>query len=220
MSSKKLHQSDSEANQSPEMHAGQPNGGSPASAPEAGPEQDGLAQLEKQLAEAQSLAAEYKDGWQRSVAEFQNYRRRMEAEKAETYKSAVGSLIKSYLPVLDDMERAMGSRPADLAWAGGIELIYRKLQAILEAEGLKRIEAEGQMFDPNFHEAISQEPAEGVESGKVLAVIRNGYMLGERVLRPAMVRVSQWSSVTCQVPGAVCEVSRAKYHVSRLKVGM
>jgi molecular chaperone GrpE len=104
---------------------------------------------------------------------------------------AVGSVIKRYLPVLDDMERAMDSRPADLAWANGIELICRKLQSILEAEGLKRIEAEGQKFDPTIHEAISQEPAEGVESGTVLGVIRNGYMLGERVIRPAMVRVAQ-----------------------------
>ena len=83
------------------------------------------------------------------------------------------------------------ARPADLAWADGIELICRKLQSILEAEGLKRIEAEGQKFDPNFHEAIAQEPAEGVESGTVIAVVRNGYMLGERVIRPAMVRVAQ-----------------------------
>ena len=70
-------------------------------------------------------------------------------------------------------------------------MIYRKLQAILEAEGVKRIEAEGQVFDPNVHEAISQEPAEGQESGRVIAVVQNGYMLGERVIRPAMVRVAQ-----------------------------
>jgi len=118
-----------------------------------------------QLAEARAQTAEYKDGWQRSVAEFQNYRRRVEADKAETYQTAVGSIIKRYLPVLDDMERALQARPADLAWADGVELICRKLQSILEAEGLKRIEAEGQKFDPNFHEAIAQEPVEGVESG-------------------------------------------------------
>jgi molecular chaperone GrpE len=84
----------------------------------------------------------------------------------------------------------MQSRPADLAWADGIELIYRKLQAILEAEGIKRIEAEGQMFDPNFHEAILQEPSEGHKSGQIIAVTQNGYMLGERVIRPALVRVA------------------------------
>lgn len=188
MSSKKVHQPAPEAEKMSEEPVRQATG----SATEAVSELDtALAELQNQLAEAQAQVAEYKDGWQRSVADFQNYRRRVEAEKAETYQMAVGSVIKRYLPVLDDMERAMDSRPADLAWANGVELICRKLQSILEAEGLKRIEAEGQKFDPNIHEAISQEPAEGVESGTVLGVIRNGYMLGERVIRPAMVRVAQ-----------------------------
>ncbi len=188
MSSKKVHHTEPEGKQAPEDYTEQTAG--PASTAEL-EEAPTLAELQKQLTEAQSQAAEYKDGWQRSAADFQNYRRRVDAEKAETYQLAVGSIIKRYLPVLDDMERAMESRPADLAWANGIELIYRKLQTILETEGIKRIEAEGQKFDPNFHEAISQEPAEGVESGTVLAVIRNGYMLGDRVIRPAMVRVAQ-----------------------------
>jgi molecular chaperone GrpE len=147
--------------------------------------------LQQQLTEAQAQAAEYKDGWQRALADFQNYKRRTDAERADTYQNAVGNIIKRYLPVLDDMERAMTARPADLAWADGVELICRKLQTILENEGLKRIEAEGQPFDPNFHEAISQEPADGVESGCVIGVVQNGYMLGERVIRPALVRVAQ-----------------------------
>jgi len=150
-----------------------------------------LAELKKQLAEAQSQAAEYKDGWQRSVADFQNYRRRVDAEKAETYQVAIGSIIKRYLPILDDMERALAARPDGLPWADGVELIYRKLQSILETEGVKRIEADGKMFDPNFHEAILQEPSEGHKSGQIIAVVQNGYMLGERVIRPAMVRVAQ-----------------------------
>jgi molecular chaperone GrpE len=188
MSSKKVHHEEPGAQQTPEEISGQ--AAVPAS--EADPvAYTALDELQKQLSEAQFQAAEYRDGWQRSVADFQNYRRRVDAEKSETYQVAVGSIIKRYLPVLDDLERAMEARPPDLAWAAGVELICRKLQAILEAEGLKRIEAEGQKFDPNFHEAILQEPVEGVESGTVLAVIRNGYMLGERVVRPAMVRVAQ-----------------------------
>jgi len=150
-----------------------------------------LEDLYKQLAELQAQADEYKDGWQRSVAEFQNYRRRLEAEKADTYQTAVGSIIKSYLPVLDDLERALAACPADLPWVDGIKLICRKLQSILEAEGLNRIEAEGQMFDPHFHEAISQEPSEDHASGQIIGVVQNGYMLGDRVIRPALVRVAK-----------------------------
>jgi molecular chaperone GrpE len=188
MSSRKVHQPSLEAQQTPEELS--KTQAEPVSEMELEPAPT-LDELKKELAETQSQVAEYKDGWQRSVADFQNYRRRVEAEKAETYQIAVGSIIKHYLPVLDDMERAMEARPADLPWADGVELICRKLQSILEAEGIKRIEAEGQKFDPNFHEAISLEPAEGVESGTVISVIRNGYTLNGHVIRPAMVRVAR-----------------------------
>ncbi|MEZ0395379.1 MAG: nucleotide exchange factor GrpE [Anaerolineales bacterium] len=150
-----------------------------------------LADVEKQLAEAQAQAAEYKDGWQRALADFQNYKRRVEAEKGEAYRIAVGDIVKRYLPILDDLERALAARPADLAWAEGIELIHRKWQTLLEGEGVTRIAAEGQPFDPNIHEAVGQEAVEGAASGTVIEVVRQGYLLGERVLRPAMVRVAQ-----------------------------
>jgi molecular chaperone GrpE len=191
MSSKKIHPDGTGPEHKHEKFNEQAAEAAAVGAAQASADSSALAELESQLAEAQAQTAEYKDGWQRSVAEFQNYRRRVEAEKSETYQTAVGSIIKRYLHVLDDMEHAMQARPAGLAWADGVELIYRKLQSILEAEGLKRIEAEGQMFDPNFHEAIAQEPVEGVESGTVIGIIRNGYLLGERVIRPAMVRVAQ-----------------------------
>jgi molecular chaperone GrpE len=148
--------------------------------------------LQAQLIEAQAKAAEYLDGWQRSQAEFANYKRRTDQEKIAFYQSAKGDVMKRYLPVLDDLDRAMANRPADVneGWANGIDLIYRKLQGILEAEGIKRIEAEGQMFDPNLHEAISQEPSDSHESGQVIAIVQQGYTLGERVLRHALVRVA------------------------------
>jgi len=147
--------------------------------------------LQSQLAEAQSKATEYKDGWLRSQAEFINYKNRMARDNEMMYASMKGDIIKKVLPALDDLERALQNRPADDAWASGIELITRKLQNILDAEGVKRIAAEGAAFDPNFHEAISHEPNEDVESGNVIAVVQNGYMLGERVIRPALVRVAQ-----------------------------
>ena len=147
--------------------------------------------LQTQLAEVESKAFEYKDGWARSQAEFQNYKKRIERDNELTYASMKGDIIKKVLPALDDLERALQNRPADDAWASGIDLIVRKLQNILESEGVKRIEVNGAAFDPNFHEAISHEPSEDVESGHVIAVVQNGYMLGERVMRPALVRVAQ-----------------------------
>jgi len=148
--------------------------------------------LEKQLEEAESKVSEYKDGWMRSQADFQNYRKRIERDNEMTYASMKGDIIKKVLPVLDDLERALQNRPSNSgAWVSGIELIQKKLLSILEAEGVQRIEAVGVAFDPNFHEAISHEPIVGVQSGHVIAVVQNGYMLGERVIRPALVRVAQ-----------------------------
>lgn len=147
--------------------------------------------LQSKLAEAETRASEYKDGWARSQAEFQNYKKRIERDNELRYISMKGDIIKKVLPALDDLERALQNRPAEDSWASGIELIARKLQSILENEGAKRIEAKGVAFDPNFHEAITHEPADGVESGHVIDVVQNGYVLGERVIRPALVRVAQ-----------------------------
>jgi molecular chaperone GrpE len=148
--------------------------------------------LMKRLEEAEAKAAEHREGWQRAQADFINYKSRVQRDQ-ELMKSVMkGDIIKKFLPVLDDLERALQNRPADSgSWIGGIELIHKKLQSILESEGVTRIEAEGQLFDPNFHEAISHEPNETVESGHVIAVVQNGYMLGDHVIRPALVRVAQ-----------------------------
>ena len=147
--------------------------------------------LIKQLEETVAKASEYKDNWMRSQAEFQNYRKRIERDNDMLRAHMKGDIIKKILPMLDDLERALQNRPADESWASGIELIARKFQTVLESEGIKKIEAEGKEFDPNFHEAISNEPNDEVESGHVIAVVQNGYMLGERVIRPALVRVAQ-----------------------------
>lgn len=167
---------------------------SPAGAmPEdAGQLQVRLEALQKQLEEAEAKSHEYRDWWMRSQAEFQNYKKRIERDNAALYASLKGEIIKKVLPVLDDLERALQNKPSDSgAWISGIELIQKKLVAMLEAEGVQKIEAQGALFDPNFHEAISHEPADGVESGHVIEVVQNGYMLGGRVLRPALVRVAQ-----------------------------
>jgi molecular chaperone GrpE len=150
--------------------------------------------LAKQLEEAQVKGAEYLDGWQRSQAEFSNYKKRLEREQLGTAQLMRGAIISRFLPVMDDLQRALSNRPADEAsqpWVGGIELIQRKMQAILDAEGVTRIEAEGKMFDPNLHEAISHEPSDAHASGQIIDVVQQGYMLGERVIRHSMVRVAQ-----------------------------
>jgi molecular chaperone GrpE len=147
--------------------------------------------LKKKLAEAEAKTSEFKDSWLRSQAEFQNYRKRVERDSELNYISMKGDIVRKVLPVLDDLERALQNRAADDPWANGIELIARKFQNILEGEGVKKIEAIGTEFDPNFHEAISHEPANGAQSGHVIGVVQNGYMIGERVIRPALVRVAQ-----------------------------
>lgn len=147
--------------------------------------------MQAKLAEAETKLAENLDGWQRALAEFQNYKKRVERDRESDEAIMKGNLIRRVLPVLDDLQRALQNRPTKDAWTNGIELIERKLQSVLEAEGVTRIEAEGAVFDPNFHEAISHEPADGVESGRVLGVSQNGYLLGERVIRPALVRVAK-----------------------------
>ncbi len=150
-----------------------------------------LEDLKQKLAQAQAKAAENQDGWQRAVAEFQNFKKRLERDRETDQIMMKGDIIRQFLPILDDLERALGERPSQDPWSEGIELIERKLQSILDAEGLKRIEAVGELFDPNFHEAISTEPVDGMESGRIVAVVRNGYMLGDRVIRPAQVRVAR-----------------------------
>jgi len=153
-----------------------------------------IEQLRQKLSEAEARSAENLDGWQRALADFVNYKKRVERDNEALRLTMKGDIIKKFLPVLDDLERALQNRPTEgnaAAWADGVELIVRKMQAILEAEGVKKIDAQGAPFDPNYHEAISHEPADGVESGYVIAVVQNGYMLGERVIRPALVRVAQ-----------------------------
>ena len=150
-----------------------------------------VAELMKKLEEAEAKVAEHRSDLQRERAEFVNYKNRVQRDADVQRANMKGDILQKVLPVLDDLERALQNRPADEAWASGIELIARKFQSVLESEGVKRIEAEGQPFDPNFHEAISHEPNGDVPSEHVIAVVRNGYVIGERVIRPALVRVAQ-----------------------------
>lgn len=172
----------------------------PAPAPEAAeppPSSDAAPPSEELAAEFQRLRAEadeYLDGWQRARAEFANYKKRIEREQQESHARAAANVIVQFLSVLDDLDRALKDRPTQgeaSAWAEGIDLIYRKLQALLEAEGVETIPAHGAPFDPTVHEAVTHEKSGDHHEGQVIEVIQQGYRLGERVLRPALVRVAK-----------------------------
>ena len=155
-----------------------------------------LERLQEELGEVKAQAAEYLEGWQRAQAEFSNYKRRQEAGQAQTAMLANATLLRKLLPVVDDFERAMATLPASLSqltWCEGVLLIQHKLGAILGSEGVKPIETEGQAFDPRYHEAVTYEEVSGHEEGQIIGEVQRGYTLGERVLRPALVRVAKAS---------------------------
>ena len=150
--------------------------------------------LEEQLAAAQAEAARNLDGWMRAQAEFANARKRLEKQRAEAYVNSTADLAARLLPVLDDFERALENVPPEIAgrsWLEGIVLVQRKLAGILESFNVTPIDAVGQPFDPNFHEALSQEAADDFESGHVTRELQKGYKIGNRVLRPSLVYVAE-----------------------------
>ncbi len=163
------------------------------------PEQEGqlqaeLSELQTQLAAAETLAAQNLDGWQRAQAEFANYKKRQSRDQEMQAAEIRGRVFQRFLEISDDLELALKARPQDgegAAWAEGIELIQQKLMSYLQAEGLTRLDPLGEAFDPNLHEALSQEENSQYESGTVSEVLRPGYLLGERVLRPAAVKVAK-----------------------------
>lgn len=143
--------------------------------------------------ELASVTAErdsYLDQLQRSVAEFANYRRRVEQERVRARELATKNILTQLLPVMDDIQRALANVPEDQAatsWVQGVQFIEKKLIGLLEREGVSPIEAHGQPFDPEFHEAVATE--DGSTQNVVVEVYQTGYKQGEQVLRPAMVKV-------------------------------
>lgn len=150
--------------------------------------------LEEQLAAAQAEAEDYKDRWMRSQAEFANARKRMDKQRIELFSTATADVMKKLLPVLDDFDRAMENVPETISedsWFEGVQLVQRKLGGILETFNVVPIEALGEPFDPNIHEAISQEPTDEFDSGSVCRELQAGYKIGDRVIRPSLVIVAE-----------------------------
>ena len=150
--------------------------------------------LQKAAEQARTQTSEYFEGWQRERADFANYKRRVERDASQTYQNALGSVVKKYLVIVDDLERALKARPTSgegSAWFEGVELIYRKLVNLLDVEGVKQMDAIHEQFDPSRHEAIMQQDSPDHQSGQIIEVIQPGYLLGDRVIRPALVRVAR-----------------------------
>ena len=129
----------------------------------------------------------------RTAAEFDNYRKRTERERRELSDAVSADLIRDVLPVLDDLERALAAPTdsPDAALRSGVELIHRQLLEVLKRRGAEPFETIGQDFDPVWHEALASEPADGLRDGEIVAEIRRGYRIGQKLIRPALVKVAK-----------------------------
>lgn len=151
-----------------------------------------LDNLKRQLEGEKARAEDYLRRWQRAQADFVNYKRRVEQERTDLLRYANAALISRVLSILDDFDRAERSLPSSLhhlSWIEGVFMIRLKLGAILQQEGLTTIEALGKDFDPLLHEAVIVEPGVDPGQGKVVEELQAGYKLGDRVIRPTLVRV-------------------------------
>lgn len=155
---------------------------------------DVVTQLVTEIKEAIKARDEWEDRYLRAAAEFSNARRRAELRADSEVRASRERLLNSIIPIVDDFERAFQLVPeneTDSTWVEGFTLILRKLQGALLREGVTVIEAEGKPFDPSLHQAVMVEEVDGAEPDTVVEVLQRGYLLDDRVLRPAMVKVAQ-----------------------------
>ncbi len=148
------------------------------------------AAAEENPAAAVQESAELKDRYLRTLADFENFRKRSEREKTEFFKYALASLLKELLPVLDNFDRALDHAEEGDDFHRGVLLIYKQLFDVLKKHGLRPIDESGVPFDPKIHEAVVREEDPSVPSHTVVAVLQRGYFLHDRLLRPAMVKVA------------------------------
>ena len=153
---------------------------------EAAPEE---APADDPLKAAQAQAEEYLNMAQRVQADFENYRRRTKATRAEAYEDGAREFIKQLLPVVDNLERAIAQESSDETLMTGVKLVYKQLMETLEKRGVTVIDRPGEKFDPNLENAVMQGTADEGEPGTVCAVLQKGYKMGDFVIRHAMVKV-------------------------------
>src|SRR3979411_815349 len=146
-----------------------------------------------EIADLQRERDEFKDRWLRKSAEFDNYRKRIERERREQADQAIVDLLQDVLPVVDDFDRALTSDAGEgsAAYRKGVELIHGKLHDLLRRYGVTPIQALGADFDPNVHQAVIQEVNPEHREGEVIGELQKGYMIKDRLLRPAMVKVAK-----------------------------
>jgi molecular chaperone GrpE len=161
------------------------------------------AQIEQQLTAEQQKAEEYLNLLRRTQADFVNYRHRMSQEQAEGRITAQSALLSQLLPVLDDLGRALGAAPPEMvkhSWVQGLFLVARRLTTLLDQLGVRQIGTPGEPFDPRQHEAITTETRADMQEGTIVQVAQPGYVLGERVIRPAQVSVAGPPSPRSEAP--------------------
>lgn len=151
--------------------------------------------LQTQLADLKSQSEEYLNGLQRERADFANYKRRIDQESLNTYQNALADIVKVFLLVSDDLDRALANRPEDETckpWVDGVELISKKLMRALLNQGVEKLVVNpGDAFDPNLFEAVTHEEHDEYSNGQVIEVLTPGYKIKERIIRPATVRVAK-----------------------------
>ncbi|MCI0412444.1 nucleotide exchange factor GrpE [bacterium] len=149
-------------------------------------------ELEQQMESLRREKDEIYDRLLRKHADFENFRKRSEKDKREFQQYALSDIVGDLIFILDNFERALSHSDdsSNPEYRKGVELIYRQLRDLLEKRGLRIIESKGQKFDPNFHEAVAREPRSDVEEGTILEELQRGYFFQNRLLRPAMVKVS------------------------------
>jgi molecular chaperone GrpE len=139
---------------------------------------------------AASPQEDYKSRYVRALADFENFRKRMEREKADFFRYATANVLRDMLPVLDNFDRALDHAEEGDEFHKGVLLIYKQLYDVLQRHGLKPIDESGVTFDPNIHEAVVREEDDSVPNHTVLAILQKGYFLHDRLLRPALVKVA------------------------------
>ena len=151
--------------------------------------------MEKEIETLQEQVEENKDGWLRTRADFDNYKKRVQRDATRSYQDAMTSVVKVFLNAADDLERALKNKPRGNeieSWISGIELIHQKLLTQMKNLGIEQMDVNpGDEFDPNIHEAITQEDHEKFKDGQIIDVVQPGYRISDRIIRPAMVRVAR-----------------------------